>query len=130
MSEFTTPQWMAIRDRLAERFGLYLDDSRMLHGRTLVEARIRALGLTAPAYQAFIATSAGVHELHTLAEQLANHETQFFRNPAHFRCLRESIFPDLQQHRPATRPLRCWSAGCATGEEAYSMAMIALSLWG
>jgi chemotaxis protein methyltransferase CheR len=130
MNEFTPQQWTAIRDRLAERFGLYLDDSRMLHGRTLVEARIRTLGLTPMAYQAFITTSAGVRELHTLAEQLANHETQFFRNPAHFRCLREAILPDIHQQRLITRPLRCWSAGCATGEEAYSLAMVALSVWG
>lgn len=130
MSEVTAAHWMAVRDQLAARFGLYIDDSRMAQGRTLVATRSQRLGLTPTAYQAFISTNAGTRELHTLAEQLANHETQFFRNTAHFRSLRDYIFPALHQHRPPFRPLRCWSAGCATGEEPYSIAMVALNMWG
>jgi chemotaxis protein methyltransferase CheR len=52
-------------------------------------------------------------------------ETYFFRNRAHFDALRERILPDLtarRSHQAAPR-LHIWSAGCATGEEAYSIAI-------
>jgi len=50
--------------------------------------------------------------------------TSFFRDPAAFEDLAENILPALVRHHPADRPLRAWVAGCATGEEAYSIAML------
>ncbi len=50
-------------------------------------------------------------------------ETYFFRNAAQFTALREVILPDLIQRRRMVRYLRLWSAGCATGEEPYSLAI-------
>jgi len=49
--------------------------------------------------------------------------TDFFRDPKSFELLCTSIFPILLLHKAATEPLRIWVAGCATGEEAYSMAI-------
>ena len=51
-------------------------------------------------------------------------ETYFFRNPAHFDALRQHILPDLIAHHRDDRRLRIWSAGCATGEEPYSLAIV------
>lgn len=56
--------------------------------------------------------------------QLTIGETYFFRHAAQFAALRDLILPDLLSRRQATRSLRLWSAGCATGEEPYSLAMI------
>lgn len=53
-------------------------------------------------------------------------ETYFFRHPEHFRWVREVFIPHLRRRNPATanrRQIRCWSAGCSTGEEAYSLAI-------
>lgn len=61
-------------------------------------------------------------------EELANHltvgETYFFREPASFRALEQHVLPGLLQGRQAERKLRIWSAGCCTGEEAYSIAIL------
>jgi chemotaxis protein methyltransferase CheR len=62
----------------------------------------------------------------TLIMHLTIGETYFFRNQPQFTALRQSILPDLIQRRAMSRHLRMWSAGCATGEEPYSIA-IALS---
>ena len=51
-------------------------------------------------------------------------ETYFFRNPAHFDALRQRILPDLIARHRDDRRLRIWSAGCATGEEPYSLAIL------
>lgn len=55
--------------------------------------------------------------------QLTIGETYFMRNGAQFAGLRTLILPDLTDRRRAARSLRIWSAGCATGEEPYSLAM-------
>ncbi len=51
-------------------------------------------------------------------------ETYFFRNPAHFDALRQHILPDLIARHRDDRRLRIWSAGCASGEEPYSIAIL------
>lgn len=51
-------------------------------------------------------------------------ETHFFRSAAHFRALRDHILPDILARRGPDRAARVWSAGCATGEEPYSVAIL------
>lgn len=61
-----------------------------------------------------------------VVEALLNHETSFFRDVAVFRLLGEDVLPALAEARLAdgSRGLRVWSAGCSTGQEAYSLAML------
>lgn len=51
-------------------------------------------------------------------------ETYFFRDPAQFEFLRREVLPDRARARGGDAPIRLWSAGCATGEEAYSLAIL------
>ena len=64
-------------------------------------------------------------QLDALAAQLTVGETYFFREPRAFDVLREHLIPELVARRrgPAAGHLRIWSAGCCTGEEAYSLAV-------
>lgn len=57
-------------------------------------------------------------------EALLNHETFFFRDLVAFRLLEEQGLPRLHAARADTRRLRIWSAGCSTGQEAYTLAMM------
>ena len=63
-------------------------------------------------------------ELECLASDLLINVTGFFRDPSVFELLAEQIIPDLVRSHPAERQLRIWVAGCSTGEEAYSLAML------
>ena len=63
-------------------------------------------------------------ELELLAKDLLINVTSFFRDPEVFDLLAEKIVPDLVQAHPTDRPLRLWVAGCSSGEEAYSLAML------
>jgi chemotaxis protein methyltransferase CheR len=60
----------------------------------------------------------------TLITALTVSETYFFREPRQFEFIRSHILPELQRERASSAGLRCWSAGCASGEEAYSLAIL------
>jgi two-component system CheB/CheR fusion protein len=61
-----------------------------------------------------------------LVADLLIHVTSFFRDPDVFEHLSDKSLPRLIEALPADRPLRVWAAGCSTGEEAYSLAMVCL----
>lgn len=63
-------------------------------------------------------------ELRLLQEDLLISVTRFFRDPGFWESLRENVLPQLLRDRPADRPVRVWCAGCSTGEEAYSLAIV------
>ncbi|PTL83514.1 chemotaxis protein CheR [Vitiosangium sp. GDMCC 1.1324] len=64
--------------------------------------------------------------LDDLLVELTIGETYFFRNPEHFHFVRREVLPDLQRLRGPRHPVRVWSAGCASGEEPYSLAVLLL----
>ena len=59
-----------------------------------------------------------------LSRDLLINVTGFFRDAAVFEFLAESVIPDLVRDHPLDRPLRIWVAGCSSGEETYSLAML------
>lgn len=86
--------------------------------RAMVKAEIADL----PEYFALL--RAGRVEFDDLIEELVVGETYFFREPAQFEFIRNRVLPEIhRQHEPEAFP-RVWSAGCATGEEPYSLAIL------
>ena len=59
-----------------------------------------------------------------VVEALLNNETYFFRDRAPFDVLQRHALPELAKRREKTKRLRIWSAGCSTGQEVYSLAML------
>jgi chemotaxis protein methyltransferase CheR len=59
-----------------------------------------------------------------VVEALLNNETYFFRDRAPFDVLARHALPELAKRRDKTKRLRIWSAGCSTGQEVYSLAML------
>src|SRR5215475_10948151 len=57
-------------------------------------------------------------------ESLRSPGTSFFRDPDVFDRIASTLVPELLACKPRDEPLRAWCAGCATGEEAYSLAMV------
>jgi chemotaxis protein methyltransferase CheR len=121
---------------VARRFGLHFDDDKLPFLEELLRRRVEAGKRTDDAYLAFldsdVAASAGggelVAELGRLAEELTVPETYFFRNNDQFRAFTERCLPERLRLRADARPgrpqLRLLSAGCASGEEAYSLAIL------
>jgi two-component system CheB/CheR fusion protein len=65
-------------------------------------------------------------EIDRLAKDMLINVTQFFRDDKVFETLAETIVPELIRRQPPDRPIRIWDAGCSTGEETYSIAMLFL----
>jgi chemotaxis protein methyltransferase CheR len=59
---------------------------------------------------------------------MTTNETYFFREPAQYQALRQTILPELTEMRRLTRKLSFWSAAASTGQEAYSLAMMLLDM--
>lgn len=106
-------------DRLVERTGLDFSGS---HHDRMVETLRRMYhesGAASPAAYVDLLDD-DEQEYETLLDRLTVGETYFFREPAHFDLLRRSIAPGCTENGGR---LRLWSAGCASGEEAYSAAI-------
>ncbi len=112
---------------LAQRIGLYFPPERgcdLLRG---IEAAAREFGFqdAAACMQWLLSTPLDRNRIEILACHLTVGETYFFRDPQIFEALKARILPVLIQFRRQCGPtLRIWSAGCATGEEAYSLAIL------
>ncbi|MBV5308359.1 CheR family methyltransferase, partial [Chromatium okenii] len=63
-------------------------------------------------------------EVEALFRDLLIGVTNFFRDPAAFNYIQETVIPTLFVNRSVDTPIRIWVAGCSTGEEAYSLAML------
>jgi two-component system CheB/CheR fusion protein len=64
------------------------------------------------------------NELNLLAKDLLINVTSFFRDPKVFDFLATEIIPEIVRSQPQDQPIRIWIAGCSTGEETYSLAMV------
>jgi two-component system, chemotaxis family, CheB/CheR fusion protein len=65
-------------------------------------------------------------EIQALCQEILISVTSFFRDAGAFETLKQEVFPALLRDRPADLPLRIWVAGCSTGQEAYSLAIVLL----
>jgi two-component system, chemotaxis family, CheB/CheR fusion protein len=93
--------------------------------RRRIARRMAAKGLaTLTQYAALLAST--TEEAIALYEDCLISVTSFFRDPEAFEVLSQQILPTLLKDRPSDAPLRLWVPGCATGEEAYSIAMCLL----
>lgn len=93
--------------------------------RRRIERRIRSLGLAdAGAYRTYLQRHD--EEWFELDQMCRISISQFYRNRAVFDCLGQQILPDLARlvQRRGGRELSCWSAGCASGEEVYTLKLI------
>ncbi len=114
------------------RWGLTFRDTQIPAVLRSVRERMQAGGLTSERryYEHLSDEPDGGPEWTALGERLLNHETSFFRHPASYDVLRTHILPELREARGRGGRINLWSAGCSTGQEAYSLAMVAMDAIG
>ncbi len=118
--------WDAYQRLIAERTGLQLSKQQSSELPTVVRTLLAMAGAALTPddlYAAFMCGERG--ELFAaLAARLAIGETHFFRVAPQIAALRELVLPDLLARRATQRRLDCWSAGCSSGEEPYTLAIV------
>jgi chemotaxis protein methyltransferase CheR len=125
----------AFRDAVAVRFGLHFDDGKLDLLADVAAQRLDASGgLPFDEYVARLVDGADPDETLALAERLTVGETYFFRNRNDLEAFVAVVLPDRMRARERERRLRILSAGCSSGEEPYTLAMLvhgvpALEAW-
>jgi chemotaxis protein methyltransferase CheR len=123
---FGNEDFEALRKLVKDLTGINLSEQKreLVYGR--LARRLRALGLQTFAEYRDLLSSDGGREISELCNAITTNLTAFFREGHHFDYLREQVLKPLAAQSAATRRVRIWSAGCSTGEEAYSLAMTVL----
>ncbi|WP_247871687.1 MULTISPECIES: protein-glutamate O-methyltransferase CheR [unclassified Azospirillum] len=132
------PQGIAISDEDFARFqeffyrktGISFDaKKRYFVDKRLVD-RVEALRLRDfREYFTHLRFQVSGEEVQTLINAMTVNETYFYREEYQFRCLVQSILPELVRRKAAGERLRIWSIPCSTGEEPYSLALYLLEHW-
>jgi chemotaxis protein methyltransferase CheR len=112
------------RGVLADHLGLAFDDTKLAYLTEVLARRLEATQTLASLYLTGLERERGRDELRALVQELTVPETYFFRNWDQFRALIEVVLPERLAARPPPDTLRILSAGCASGEEAYSLAIV------
>jgi chemotaxis protein methyltransferase CheR len=117
----------AVYDRLfalvSARTGLVFPASRRPFAELGLRRAMAKAGV-ADAYAYLDGLAAGTLPLDELAGELTVSETYFFREPDQFEFIRRRALPEILRLRADGHVIRAWSAGCASGEEAYSLAIL------
>ncbi|HTF90914.1 MAG TPA: CheR family methyltransferase [Planctomycetota bacterium] len=126
----SVPNLSAILERfrqlIALRLGLNFDESKLTFLDEVLSRRLAALALSPQAYIELLESEAAARrEGSALACELTVAETYFFRHLDQFRAFEELALVERAKARSGLRTLRVLSAGCASGEEAYSLAIVA-----
>ena len=118
-------KYRAIATFLKESHGIDISgfDSSFVE-KSIERRRIVLKNLSIPDYLHQLITNA--EEVHLLMDSLHISYSEFFRNPLTFACLEQMVLPLLSARKREGQPagMRIWSAACASGQEAYSMAIL------
>ncbi len=123
--EVTEVSYRIIADLLEARTGQQLTQSRRWRIGSALSSVFRKHGIGNVDQLVCLLADASSEELaQEVVEALLNNETYFFRDRIMFELLARRVLPDLAERRQDTKRLSVWSAGCSTGQEAFSLAML------
>lgn len=124
----TNEEFIQLRDFIYQQCGIYIAETRKYLIENRLANRLRDLNLKTFGdyyhYLRFDANRKG--ELAKLFEVITTNETSFYRNPPQLQVFQDTVLKaELEKIRATgSKRLRIWSAGCSTGEEPYTLAMI------
>ncbi|TVQ74688.1 MAG: protein-glutamate O-methyltransferase CheR [Chromatiaceae bacterium] len=108
---------------------LFEDSKRYFVDKRLLERMAATDNESFRGYFTLLRFQASGAELQTLINAMTVNETYFFREEYQFRCLVDSILPEIVAQRSTSRPIRIWSVPSSSGEEPYGIAIYLLEHW-
>jgi chemotaxis protein methyltransferase CheR len=126
-TELRSADFETISQLVYKLSGIRLTSGKEQLVRSRLAKRLRSLGLpNFSAYLRFVKEDRTAQELNIMIDSLTTNKTSFFRENQHFDYMRACILPELKKSRAG---IRLWSAGCSSGEEPYSIAMLLREEW-
>ncbi len=125
--QITDAEYKLLQTLVYQECGMYFDERRAHFLQDRLQRRLKVCGLdTFYSYYRLLTSCQGRQELSALVENLTVNETSFFRNKPQLDLFQKKILEDLLHHKQERRDwtLRLWSAGCSTGQEPYTIAMM------
>jgi chemotaxis protein methyltransferase CheR len=126
--ELSEEEFRLLRDFIHEKFGLFFDDGQRDTLRARLAARVSSLDLVSfeDYYHYLRFGPQRNEELARMASHLTNNETYFFREQPQLQVFEDHVLKSIKERKARTgeRTLRLLSAGCSTGEEVHTLAMI------
>jgi len=115
-----------LRTLIYEEAGIALGSERKTMLEVRIKRRLKELGIRSYGeYCDFLFSQPGMRqELHHLIDVVTTNKTDFFREPRHFEFLTAKALPAMMSPGGNRRTWTIWSAGCSTGEEPYTLAMV------
>jgi chemotaxis protein methyltransferase CheR len=128
MPELSIEQFEKLNRQIYLKLGLHFDEKKIYFLKTRVAKRMAALGVADPKdylFQICYADASGV-EMQALANLITTNETYMFREYDQLQAFANHCLPEVlsAKQTKGEKTLRIWSAGCSSGEEAYTLAMI------
>ena len=122
--ELTDSEFKRLRELVHARTGIALSEAKreLVYGR--LARRLRKLKLNSFAEYCRLVETDESAELQELTNAITTNLTSFFRENYHFKQLAAEALPQIESKRSGQRRIRLWSAGCSTGEEPYSLAIV------
>ncbi|HMK50002.1 MAG TPA: CheR family methyltransferase, partial [Thermodesulfovibrionales bacterium] len=119
-----------LRDLIRDYCGIYFDDDMryLLEKRLSRRVMLRHFNKFRDYFRYLLYDKNRDDELASIVDILTVNETYFFREQNQLRTFSEEVLPDLRATNKEKKRLRIWSAGCSTGEEPYTIAMLILEL--
>ena len=108
-----------------EQTGIELADGKRAMIANRFSRRLGALGLTCFEEYLSVVSEPGHSEAREFIDTVTTNLTYFFREPHHFEVLSKTVLPQLASRINTPTPIRIWSAGCSSGAEPYTLAMVA-----
>lgn len=119
---WSTPDVAQVAQYITTETGLRFSASRLAIADTAIRRAMARAVANADGYETLLQSDRALFD--ALLVELTVGETYFFREPAQFDFMRGQAIPELLRRKKDSEPLRVWSAGCASGEEPYSVAML------
>src|SRR5215510_1661933 len=125
--QLTEAELKLLQTLVYQECGMFFDERRSHFLKDRLQRRLKACQLDSfYSYYRLLTSREGKSELALLLENLTVNETSFFRNRPQLELLQKTILDEILRRKQERRDwsLRVWSAGCSTGQEPYTMAML------
>jgi chemotaxis protein methyltransferase CheR len=130
-AELQIAEFNRISEFINQNFGIKLPDHKriMLQGR-LLNRLVKLNFDNFKEYTDYVFSEHGkIQEQQHMIDAISTNKTDFFRESVHFDYLRETVFPEIIEKK-LIKPINIWSTACSSGEEAYTIAMVAQDYFG